>query len=144
MVEQLLVWLILTVRRSNTKSLAMDDYVHCFCNEAFVGDHKPRYTCLGSLRTSQDHDLSYRSLIYTHDLLDLPKFSIFNTTQQTDWEEIDAMQVLVKHGDEFYAFGQPIVLPHLPELGSLGMVYCRINVPEDQLEGYRYTMAIDM
>lgn len=52
-------------------------------------------------------------------------------------------KVLVKHGDEFYAFGQPTVFPDLPELGSLGMVYCRTNVPEDQLEGYRYTMAID-
>lgn len=41
----------------NTKSLALENYVHCFCNEAFVDDHSPRYTCLGSLRTSQDHVL---------------------------------------------------------------------------------------
>lgn len=114
------------------------------CGEAFVGDHNSRHTCLGVTRTSQDLGLSYRRLLYAHDLLDLPDFSDFDVDQWTDWQETDAVEVLVRHRHEIHVVGQRTALPELPEAGALGMVYCRTNdVPEDQLEGYRYTMAID-
>jgi hypothetical protein len=83
-------------------SIALPWRITCVvCGEAFVGDHNSKHTCLGVTRTSQDLGLSYRRLLYAHDLLDLPDFSEFDVDQWTDWQETDAVKVLLRHRHEF-------------------------------------------